>query len=187
MLAGGVPVPAPPSDHALHPHHRGPGLLPGPGAQQRAGETALRAPGDAVRDPGRCGGRRGDLRDVPDRPAPLRGLRLRTAGGGDQRRHAHPVPDLHVGAGDHRPPLHLVAGDAGGRDGRGLPAGARRTGTPGLLRAEAGRPRHAVDGGGDRGGGGGRPGVPVEVGRPPLSRLGRVRKVRAARAVGRRW
>ena len=44
---------------------------------------------------------------------------------------------------------------------------------PGLLRAEAGGRDDAVDGGRHRGGGGGRPGVRLEVGRPALHRVRR--------------
>ena len=56
--AGRVPVPAPPPDAAVHADHRRPGLLPGARAQQGAGQAALRAPGDAVRDPRRGRSRR---------------------------------------------------------------------------------------------------------------------------------
>ena len=48
------------------------------------------------------------------------------AGGRDQRGDPDAVPGLDVGAGDHRPPVHLVAGRPGRRDGRVLPGGPGR-------------------------------------------------------------
>ena len=124
VLAGGVPVPAAPSDAAVHADHRRPGVLPGARPQQGAGPAALRTPGHAVRDPRRGDRGGGDLRDVSARPPPLH--RRGRAGRGDQRGDPDAVPDLHVGPGDHRPPLHLVAGRPGGRDGPGLPASCWR-------------------------------------------------------------
>ena len=62
----------------------------------------------------------GHLRHVPAGPAPLH--RPGRPGRRDQRGDPDAVPGRHVGPGDHRPPVHLVAGRPGRGDGPGLPA-----------------------------------------------------------------
>lgn len=156
----------PASDADLHTDHRRPGVLPCPGTEQGARQAQLRTQGDALLDPQRHHRRRHDVRDVHAGPLPLQrtGFTLRR----DERGDADAVPGLDVGPGDHRPPVHLVAGGPGGGDGLLLPARPGRPRAPALLRPEAGGHDDALDGGRDRGGGRGAAGGGLAAGGPEV-------------------
>ena len=111
-----LPVPAPPPDPDRLVDDRHPGVLPRAGAEQRAGQAGFVRAGAAAGRSVRRDRRPGHVRGVPAR---LRQRRDRGAADAGQHGGAdHPVHHRPVGAGGHRPAVHLVEAAADRRIGR---------------------------------------------------------------------